>query len=174
MSAIVQWLAYSLVLPFLGIGMRIDLFQSCGHCGFIQICWHNEYKTLMASSFRDLNSYAGIPSYPLALLTVVLLKLHLTLHFEMSGSGWHHHSNLAHYNLFYTVIPYFLSISSWSLQHLLGLYHFYPLLCPSWAECTNDVSHFPEEMVVGSYAIQGWLAVLREALALLHVLTHSQ
>ena len=28
MGAIVQWLAYSLVLPFLGIGMRIDLFQS--------------------------------------------------------------------------------------------------------------------------------------------------
>ena len=32
MSAIVQWLAHSLVLPFLGIGMRIDLFQSYGHC----------------------------------------------------------------------------------------------------------------------------------------------
>ena len=27
MSAIVWWLAHSLVLPFLGIGMRIDLFQ---------------------------------------------------------------------------------------------------------------------------------------------------
>ena len=32
MSAIAQWLDHSLVLPFLGIGMRIDLFQSCGHC----------------------------------------------------------------------------------------------------------------------------------------------
>ena len=31
MSAIVQWLAHSLVLPFLGIGMKFDLFQSCGH-----------------------------------------------------------------------------------------------------------------------------------------------
>ena len=38
MSEIVQWLAHSLVLPFLGIGMRIDIFQSCGHCWVFQIC----------------------------------------------------------------------------------------------------------------------------------------
>ena len=38
MSAIVQWLAHSLVLPFLGTGMRIDLFQSCGQCWVFQIC----------------------------------------------------------------------------------------------------------------------------------------
>ena len=31
MSAIVQWLAHSLVLPFLGTGMRIDLFKSYNH-----------------------------------------------------------------------------------------------------------------------------------------------
>ena len=30
-------LAYSLVLPFLGIGMKIDLFQSCSHCCVFQI-----------------------------------------------------------------------------------------------------------------------------------------
>ena len=29
---------YSSVLPFLGIGMRIDLFQSCGYCWVFQIC----------------------------------------------------------------------------------------------------------------------------------------
>ena len=39
---------------FLGIGMRIDLFQFCGHCWVFQICWHNEYKTLMASSSSTL------------------------------------------------------------------------------------------------------------------------
>ena len=44
-----------LVLPFLGIRMRIDFFQSCGHCRVLQICQHNECKTLMASPFRDLN-----------------------------------------------------------------------------------------------------------------------
>ena len=47
-------------LFFLGIGMRIDFFQSCGHCWVFQICWHNECKTLMASSFRDLSNSAGI------------------------------------------------------------------------------------------------------------------
>ena len=31
----------SLELPFLGIGMRIDIFQSCGHCWVFQICWHS-------------------------------------------------------------------------------------------------------------------------------------
>ena len=88
MSAVVWWLAHSLVLSFLGTGMRIDLFQSCGHCWVFQICWHNDCKTLMASSFRDLNSFAGISSQPLALLTAVLLKACLSSHFRMSGSGW--------------------------------------------------------------------------------------
>ena len=87
-SAIVQWLSHCLVLTFLGIGMRIDLFQSYGHCWVFQICWHNECKALMASSFRDLNSSAGISSHPVALLTAVLLKAHLTSHSRMSGSGW--------------------------------------------------------------------------------------
>ena len=31
-SAIVQQFEHSLALPFFGIGMKIDLFQSCGHC----------------------------------------------------------------------------------------------------------------------------------------------
>ena len=35
-SAIVQWSAQSLVRPFFGIGMSIDLFQSCGHCWVFQ------------------------------------------------------------------------------------------------------------------------------------------
>ena len=63
-------------------------FQSCGHCGVFQICWCNEFETLMASSFRDLNSFAGISLHPLALLTAVFLKAHLTSHFRLSGSGW--------------------------------------------------------------------------------------
>ena len=32
MSAIVQQLEHSLALPFFGIGMKTDFFQSCGHC----------------------------------------------------------------------------------------------------------------------------------------------
>ena len=38
MSTIVQWLAHYLVLPLLGIGMRIGLFKSCGHFWVFQIC----------------------------------------------------------------------------------------------------------------------------------------
>ena len=79
MSVIVWWLAHSLVLLFLGIGMRIDLFQSCDHCFVFKICWHKECKILIASSFRDLNSSTGIWLHPLTLLTAVLLKAHLTL-----------------------------------------------------------------------------------------------
>ena len=30
---------HSLALPFFGIGMKIDLFQSCGPCWVFQICW---------------------------------------------------------------------------------------------------------------------------------------
>ena len=32
MSAIMQWFEHTLALPFFGIGMKTDLFQSCGHC----------------------------------------------------------------------------------------------------------------------------------------------
>ena len=31
---------HSLALPFFGIGMKTDLFQSCGHLWVFQICWH--------------------------------------------------------------------------------------------------------------------------------------
>ena len=37
---------------FFGIGMKTDLFQSCGHCWVFQICWHIECSTFTASSFR--------------------------------------------------------------------------------------------------------------------------
>ena len=72
MSAVVWWLAF-FNTTFLGIAMRVDLFQSYGHCWVIQICWHNKCKTLMESSFRDFPSSAGISSHPLAFLTAVLL-----------------------------------------------------------------------------------------------------
>ena len=52
MSAIVQYFEHSLALPFFGIGMKTDLFQSCGHCGVFQMCWHIECSTFTASSFR--------------------------------------------------------------------------------------------------------------------------
>ena len=36
-ESIVWWLAHSLVLPFLGIGIRIDLFQSRGSSRFADV-----------------------------------------------------------------------------------------------------------------------------------------
>ena len=71
---------------FLGIGMKTDLFQSCGHCWVFQICFHIECSTFTASSFRIWNSSTGIPSPPLALFVVMLSKAHLTSHSWMSGS----------------------------------------------------------------------------------------
>ena len=62
MSAVVWWFEHSLAMPFSGIGMKTDLFQSCGHCWVFQICSHIEVSTFTASSFRIWNSSTGIPS----------------------------------------------------------------------------------------------------------------
>ena len=88
MSAIAWWYEHSSALPFLGTGMRIHRFQSCGHCWVFQICWRIECSTFTASSFRIWNSSAGIPSRPLALFVVMLPKAHLISHSRMSGSEW--------------------------------------------------------------------------------------
>ena len=87
-STIVQYSEHSLALAFFGIGIKIALFQSCGHCWVFQICWYIECSTLTASSFRILNSSAGIPSPHLALFIVVLFMAHLTSYSKMSGSRW--------------------------------------------------------------------------------------
>ena len=68
--------------------MRTDLFQYCGHCWVIQMCWHTECCTFTISSFRIWNSSTGIPSHLLALFIVMLSKAHLTSHSRMSGSWW--------------------------------------------------------------------------------------
>ena len=78
MSAIVWYSEHSLALPFFGIGMKTDLFQSCGYCWVFQVSWHTECSILTASSFRIWNSSAEIPSPLLALFVVMLPKTHLT------------------------------------------------------------------------------------------------
>ena len=87
-----EWLSLSLehpwALPFFGIEMKTDCFQSCDHCWVFQICWHIECSTLTASSFRVWNSSVGIPSPPVALFIVMLPKAHLTSHSRMSSSRW--------------------------------------------------------------------------------------
>ena len=79
---------HSLALPFFGIAMKTDLFQSCGHCCISQTFCHIECSTFTASSFRIWNSSTEIPSPPPALFVVMLSKAHLTSHSWMSGSRW--------------------------------------------------------------------------------------
>ena len=75
-------------LSFFGIGMKTDLFLSCGHCWVFQICCHIECSTFTASSFRIWNSSTGIPSPPRALFIVMPSQAHLTSHSRMSGCRW--------------------------------------------------------------------------------------
>ena len=88
MNTIVLKFEHSLALPFFGIEMKTDLFQSCGHCWVFQICWHIECSSFTASSFRICYSSTGNPLPPLALFVLMVPKAHLTPHSRMSGSGW--------------------------------------------------------------------------------------
>ena len=114
MSRIVQQFEHSLALPFFGVWMKTDLVKPCGHCWDFQICWHVEYSTVKASSFRVLNSSAEIPSPPPALWVVMLPKAHLTLHSSMFGSRWviTHCVYLSHEDLFCIVLLCILATSS--------------------------------------------------------------
>ena len=88
MSAILHKFEHSLALPLFGIGIKMDLFQSCGHWWVFQICWHIECSTFTASSFRIWNCSTGILSALLTLFLVMLPKAHWTSHSRMSGSRW--------------------------------------------------------------------------------------
>ena len=82
--------------------MKTDLFQSCGHCWVFQICWHTECSTFIASSFRNQNNSAGIPSPPLALFTWCFLRptwLHIPGCLAL-GEWSHHRDYLGHEDLF--------------------------------------------------------------------------
>ena len=88
MSVIVRFFEHSLAFIFFGIGMKTDLFQSCGHCWAFQICWHKEWSTFTAFPFRIWNSSTGIPSPWLALFVVMLPNAHLSSRSRMSGCRW--------------------------------------------------------------------------------------
>ena len=114
MSAIVQYFDHSLVLPFFGIRMKTDLFQSCGHCWVLQICWHIKCSTFTASSFGIWNSSTGIPSPPPALFVVMLPKAHSISHSRCLALGeWSHHCDyLGCEVLFCIILLCILAISS--------------------------------------------------------------
>ena len=85
-ECIIWYFEHSLALPFFGIRMKTDIFQSRGHCRVFQVCWHNERSTFTTPSLRILNSSGGILSPPPALLVVMPPKAHLTSDSKMSGS----------------------------------------------------------------------------------------
>ena len=130
-----------------GIGMKTDLFQSCGHCWVFQICLHIECSTLTASSFRIWNSSAGIPSPPLALFVVMLPKAHLTSCSRISGSRWMTTSWWLSRSLRAFL---YSSVYSWHLflasLLLLGPYFFCLLSCQSLHEMSPGISNFLEEI----------------------------
>ena len=143
---------FSFASPFFGIGMKTDLFQSCSHCWVFQVCWHIECSTLTASSFRILNSSAGIPSPLLALFIVVLPKIHLTSHSRMSGSrwvtvpSWLSGSRPFLYSS-YVYSGYLFLISSASVT-ISGLYRAH-----SCMKCSLDISSFLEEISSLSHSV---------------------
>ena len=97
-SYAVVWAFFS--IAFLGVRMKTDLFQSCGHYWVFQICWHIECTTLTSYSLRIWNSSTGIPSSLLALFIVMLHFLRPTeLHtpgYPALGDWPNHHGYLSH------------------------------------------------------------------------------
>ena len=122
--AILQF-EHSLAWPFFGIGMKTELFQSCGHWWVFQICWLIECSTLTVSSFRIWNSSTGIPSPLLAWFIVMIPKAHLTSHSRMFGSSW-------------VITPSWLS-GSWSSFFFLFLVNF----VIHWNETAMGLHEFP-------------------------------
>ena len=140
-SAIIWWSEHSLVLSFLGIGIRIDIFQSCGHCEVFQICWHTEWSTFIALSLRILNSSAGIPSSPLALLVRVLPKAPLTSHSRVLGSGWVTRPSWLSWSL-----RSFLYSSSVYFCHLFLIFDSVFYCAHLWMKYSFDIFNFLEEI----------------------------
>ena len=71
-------------LPSMGLEWKVTFSSHF----VLQICWHIECSTFIASFFKIWNSSTRIPSPPLALFVVMLPKAYLTLHSRMSGSRW--------------------------------------------------------------------------------------
>ena len=113
------------------------------HCWIFQICWHTECKTLMESSFRNLNS-SGISLDPLALLTVMLLKAHWLHTAECLGLWVINHTIIV-----IQFIISFLYSSSMYFFHLFLIHlsftrslPFVSFTLPIWVECSLEVSNY--------------------------------
>ena len=154
MSAVVRLFEHSLALPLFGIGMKTDLFQSCGNCWVFQIYLHIECSTFTASSFRIWNSSTGIPS-PLALFVVMLSKACLTSHPRMSGYRWV--ITPSWWSGSWRSFLYSSSVYSCHLfliyLFLLGPYHFCPYCAYLCRKCSLGILNFLEETCSLSHSI---------------------
>ena len=137
------------------MGMKTDLFQSCGHCWVFQICWHIKCSTFTASSFRIWNSSTGIPSPPLALFVVMLPKAHLTSHSRMWLWVSDHTivviwiMKIFFVQLFSVFLPPLLNIFCFCQVHTISVFY-RAHLC---MKCSLGISNFLEEISTLSYSI---------------------
>ena len=140
-------------MPYFGIGMKTDLFQSCGHFWVFQICWHFECSTFTASSFRTWNSSAGIPS--LALFMWCFLRptwLHAPGCLAL-GEWSPHRDYLDHEGFLYCSPVYschLFLISSASIRSLSFLSFYWAHLC---MKCSLGISNFLEAISSLSHSI---------------------
>ena len=135
--------------------MKPELFRSCGHCWGFQICWHIEWSTFTASSFRIWSSSTEIPSSPLALFVVMLPKAHLTLHSRMSSSRWvitpaWLFGSWRYFLYSSSVYSCYLLISSASIRSVPFLSLYCAHLC---MKCSLAISNFLEEIDSLSHSI---------------------
>ena len=90
MCAIVWHFEHSLALLFFGIGMKTDVFQSCGQCWVFRICWNIE--CLPATSLQshptlcDPMDYILPHSFVHGILQVTMLE-RVFISFSR-GSSW--------------------------------------------------------------------------------------
>ena len=142
-NCVVVW--YPLALPFSGIGMKTDLFQSCDHCWVFQICWHVECSTFTASSSRIWKSSTGMPSPPLLLFVVMFSKAHLTSHSRMFGCRWvitpswisgswrsFLYSSSVYYCHLFLILPCFILYSKANLTSHSRMFGSRWVITPSW------------------------------------------
>ena len=124
----------SILWHCLSLGLEWKLTISCPVAiAVFQNGWHIECSTFTASSFRIWHSSTRIPSLPLALFIVMVLKAHLTSYSRMSGSRWVITASWlsGSWKVFCIVLLCILATSSQYLLLLLGPYHFCHLLWPS-------------------------------------------
>ena len=79
-------------IAYLGIGMKTDFFQSCGHCWVFQICWHIECSTFTTSSFMMMIPILAVLKSYLILIIQVLLGIMV----EIKLKGGQNFASLQH------------------------------------------------------------------------------